>query len=138
MHRILSPDPSLDFEKNFAKREQLEENFASRTVSVLGARGNAEAQNSLPDAMLSRNFAEENFHENVPVAKVSSKHSGADSVENKIRSNDGSGLSFNKDLIEFYSQFVSINPTNKLKSESNDICTEISNYSHHLKKPNDR
>lgn len=47
-------------------------------------------------------------------------------------------LSFNKNLIAFYSQFVSTKSTNKLKNESNDICTDISNYSHHLKKPNER
>ncbi len=89
---ILNPDPSLEFEKNFAKREQLEGNFASRTVSVPRYVRNAEAQNSIPDAMLSRNFAEENLHENVPVSKMASKPTGSDSGENQIRSNDGSGL----------------------------------------------
>ena len=87
-----NPDPSLEFKKNFAKREQLEGNFASRTVSVPRYVRNAEAQNSIPDAMLSRNFAEENLHENVPVSKMASKPTGSDSGENQIRSNDGSGL----------------------------------------------
>ncbi len=87
-----NPDPSLEFKKNFAKREQLEGNFASRTVSVPRYVRNAEVQNSLPDAALSRNFAEENLHENVPVSKMASKPTGSDSGENQIRSNDGSGL----------------------------------------------
>ncbi len=43
-----------------------------------------------------------------------------------------------KRLIAFYSQFVSISPTNKFKNESNDICAEVPNYSNYLKKSNDR
>lgn len=46
-------------------------------------------------------------------------------------------LSFNKYLMAFYSQFVSINYTNKFKNESNDICAKVPNYSDYLKKPND-
>ena len=85
------PNPSLDFEKNLAKSEEMESIFENRIANVLSVHANRKRKKLIPDSALSRDFAEEN-REKKHSDLLLTKPTDPDSKATSICSNDGFGF----------------------------------------------